>query len=73
MNWRVKRSLLLSLSQLDRTVNQHTVSSGLISGQLYVVNVKSYVTLTGPAETIVVTSVDTTVRTGMEYDTTANT
>lgn len=73
VTWRVAGSSKSSSGLLSRTVNQYTVASGLISGQIYVVNVLSHVTLTGPAYSIVVSSADTTVRTGMEYDTTANT
>lgn len=73
VTWRVAGSSKSSSGLLSRTVNQYTVASGLISGQIYVVNVLSHVTLTGPVYSIVVSSADTTVRTGMEYDTTANT
>lgn len=39
-----------------------------MSGQMYIVNMISNVTLTDPTKSIVVTSADSTVRLGMKYD-----
>lgn len=63
--WRVSGSSVSSSGQLDRAVNQYTVSSYLKPGQLYIVNVMSLITLTEPAESMVVTTDDRTVRLGM--------
>lgn len=65
MVWRVSGSSVSSSGQLDRAVNQYTVSSYLKPGQLYIVNVMSLITLTEPAESMVVTTDDRTVRLGM--------
>lgn len=53
---------------LGTAVNQYTASSGLKSGQLYIVNIISYATLSDPTMNIVVTTNDSTVRLGMKYD-----
>lgn len=68
MNWRVTGSSSSTSGPQDKTVNQYTVSKGLMSGQMYIVNVISNVTLTDPTMSIVVTSADSTVRLGMKYD-----
>lgn len=70
VKWRVASSSADSSGLLSRTKNQYTSPSNLTSGQLYLVNVISHVTLTDPADDIVVTSVDRTVRTGMTCDVT---
>lgn len=64
VTWRFSGSSLNSSGPLERNVNQYTVSSGLMSGQLYEVAVISKVTLTNPAGSTVVASPYTTVRTG---------
>lgn len=68
VTWRFLGSSSTSSGPLERNVNQHTVSSNLMSGQLYTVNVISKVTLTNPADTTVVTSPGTTVRLGIKND-----
>lgn len=66
--WRFLGSSSTSSGPLEKNVNQYTVSNGLMSGQLYTVVVNSKVTLTNPADSTVVASPDTTVRTGMKND-----
>lgn len=68
VKWGVASFSTNSSGTLSRTVNQYTVSNNLIPGQLYRVNVISYITLTGPADSSLITSTDRTVRTGTEYD-----
>lgn len=68
VKWGVASFSTNSSGTLSRTVNQYTVSNNLIPGQLYRVNVISYITLTGPADSTLITSTDRTVRTGTEYD-----
>lgn len=68
MKWRVTGSSSSTSGPQDKTVNQYTVSKGLMSGQMYIVNMISNVTLTDPTKSIVVTSADSTVRLGMKYD-----
>lgn len=70
VTWRVASSSAGSSGQLSRTKNQYTSPSNLTSGQLYLVNVISYADLTKPTQSIVVTSGDRTVRTGMTCDVT---
>lgn len=70
VKWRVASSSAISSGLLSRTKNQYTSPSNLTSGQLYLVNVISHVTLTDPAGGIVVSSGDRTVRTGMTCDVT---
>lgn len=70
VKWRVASSSADSSGLLSKTKNQYTSPSNLTSGQLYLVNVISHVTLTDPADDIVVTSNDRTVRTGMTCDVT---
>lgn len=53
---------------LGTAVNQLIVSSGLMSGQLYIVNIISYATLSDPTMNILVTTNDSTVRLGMKFD-----
>lgn len=65
VKWRVEGSMEDSSGQLSRTVNQYTASSNLTSGQLYIVNLISHVTLTNPAYNFVVPSSDKKVRLGM--------
>nr|XP_034332445.1 receptor-type tyrosine-protein phosphatase eta isoform X3 [Crassostrea gigas] len=56
VKWKVPGSSDQSSGQVNKTVNSLTVSSGLMSGQLYTVNVISHGILTNPAEAFVVTS-----------------
>lgn len=58
-----------SSGRLNNSVNSLNVSSGLMSGQLYTVNVISHGNLTNPAKLFVVTSDDFQVRLGKIYDT----
>lgn len=67
VNWRVPGGSWISSNRLGRTVNQYTASSNLISGQLYTVNVVSQVTLSNPAGSVIVTSINRKLRTGMEH------
>lgn len=53
---------------LGTAVNQYTASSGLKSGQLYIVNIISYATLSDHTMNIFVLTNDSTVRLGMKYD-----
>lgn len=68
VTWRYLGTSSTSSGPLEKNVNQYTASNGLMSGQLYAVNVISEVTLTNPAGSIVVASPDFTVRTGMKND-----
>lgn len=68
VTWRFSGSSFSTSGQLEKNVNQYTVSSGLMSGQLYTVNVISKVTLTNPADSFVQRSNDTPVRLGMKSD-----
>lgn len=52
---------------LNNSESRYTVPSGLMSGQIYIVNVISHVNLTNPEQTIVVTSADSKERLGMKY------
>lgn len=70
VTWRVTSASADSSGLLSRTINQYTAPSNLTPGQLYIVNVISHVVLTDPADDIVVTSDDRTMRTGMTYDVT---
>lgn len=70
VTWRVTSASADSSGLLNRTINQYTAPSNLTPGQLYIVNVISHVVLTDPADDIVVTSDDRTMRTGMTYDVT---
>nr|XP_034308545.1 phosphatidylinositol phosphatase PTPRQ-like [Crassostrea gigas] len=63
VKWGVASFSTNASGTLSRTVNQYTVSNNLIPGQLYRVNVISYITLTGPADSTLITSTDRTVRT----------
>lgn len=65
VKWRIEGSMEDSSGQLSRTVNQYTPSSNLTSGQLYIVNVISHVTLTNPVDSIVIPSSDEEVRLSM--------
>lgn len=67
VTWRFSGSSIISSGPLEKNVNQYTVSSGLMAGQLYTVVVISKVTLTNPTDSTVVASPDFTVRTGMKY------
>lgn len=58
-------SAVESSGLLDKTVTQYTVSSYLMAGQLYVVNVISHVKLTNISTRIAEQSKDATVRLGM--------
>lgn len=71
VNWRVLSTAAQTSGRLSKSKNNYNVTNGLISGQLYIVNVISHVSLTSPTEQIPVTSSDTTVRTGMKFDITA--
>lgn len=64
--WRVSGFSTSSSGQLGSTENQYTVTSNLVPGQLYLVNVISHVDLTDPTQSIVVASVDTEVRLGTQ-------
>lgn len=68
VSWRVSGSSSSMSGSLGTAVNQYTVSSGLMSGQLYIVNIISYATLSDPTMDIVVNTNDHTVRLGMNYD-----
>lgn len=65
VKWRIEGSMEDSSGQLSKTVNQYTPSSNLTSGQLYIVNVISHVTLTNPVDSIVIPSSDEEVRLSM--------
>lgn len=67
MTWKANGSSGGSSGLLEKTVKQYTVSSHLIAGQLYIVNVITYAYRTNPATNIVVNSSDATVRLGMIY------
>lgn len=69
MKWKVTDSIEHSSGRLNKSVNSHTESSGLMSGQLYIVKVISHGDLTNPAEGFAVTSNDSLVRLSMKYDT----
>lgn len=71
VNWRAFGTAVQTSGRLSKSENTYNVSNGLISGQLYKVNVISHVSLTSPTKQIPVTSPDTTVRTGMKFDITA--
>lgn len=69
--WRVLGTAGQTSGRLSKSENTYNVSNGLISGQLYIVNVISHVSLTSPTKQIPVVSPDTTVRTSMKFDITA--
>lgn len=71
VKWRVTGTAGQTSDRLSKSENKYTVSNGLISGQLYIVNVISHVSLTNPPTQLPVTSPDTKVRTGMKYYITA--
>lgn len=71
VKWKVTGSFGQSSGRVNNSVNSLTVSSGLMSGQLYTVNVISHGDLTNPAKAFVVTSDDFQVRLGKKYDTIA--
>lgn len=71
MKWRVLGTAAQTSGQLSKSENTYNVTNGLISGQLYIVNVISHVSLTSPTKQIPVTSPDTTVRIGMKFEITA--
>ncbi|XP_052712082.1 receptor-type tyrosine-protein phosphatase eta-like isoform X2 [Crassostrea angulata] len=62
VKWKVPGSSDESSGRVNKTVNSLTVSSGLMSGQLYTVYVISHGDLTNPAKVFVVTSNDSQVR-----------
>lgn len=68
VQWKVT-GLGQSSGRLNNSVNSLNVSSGLMSGKLYTVNVISHGNLTNPAKPFVVTSDDFQVRLGKIYDT----
>lgn len=69
VKWKVTGSSDQSSGRFNKSVNSLNVSSGLMSGQLYTVNVISHGDLTNPAGAFVVTSNDSQVRLGKVYDT----
>lgn len=68
MIWRVLGTAGQTSGRLSKSKNKYNVSNGLISGQLYIVNVISHVSLTSPTKQIPVPSPDSTVRTGMKFE-----
>lgn len=71
VNWRVLGTAGQTSGRLSKSKSKYSVSNGLISGQLYIVNVVSHVSLTSPTKQIPVVAPDTTVRTSMKFDITA--
>lgn len=71
VKWRAFGTAVQTSGRLSKSENIYNVTNGLISGQLYKVNVISHVSLTSPTKQIPVSSPDTTVRTGMTFDITA--
>lgn len=67
VKWRVTGASQESSHRLNKTMKQHTVSSDLVSGQLYTVYVISHVNFINPPGSIPVISNDTTVRLGMKF------
>lgn len=66
VTWKVKGASIGSSPHLDNSKSRYTVHSGLMSGQIYIVNVISHVNLTNPEQTIVVTSADFKERLSMK-------
>lgn len=64
VTWKANGSSGGSSGLLEKTVKLYTVSSHLMPGQLYVVNVISHVYRTNPTKSIAVNSTDATVRLG---------
>lgn len=58
-------SSIESSGRLDKALKNYTVSSGLISGQLYTLNVLTHANLTDPPATTVIHSNNQTVRLSM--------
>lgn len=68
VKWRVTGASQESSHRLNKTMKQHTVSSGLVSGQLYTVYVISHVNFINPPGSISVNSNDTKIRLGMKFN-----
>ncbi|XP_061176197.1 phosphatidylinositol phosphatase PTPRQ-like [Saccostrea echinata] len=62
VSWKASGSSLASTESTGRAATSYTVSSGIVSGQLYIVTVSSVVGLTNPISTIYVSSQEWTVR-----------
>lgn len=67
VTWKVKGASIESSPHLDNSKSRYTVHSGLMSGQIYIVNVISHVNLTNPEQTIIVPSADLEERLSMKY------
>lgn len=67
VTWKVKGASIGPSAHLDNSKSRYTVPSGLMSGQIYIVNVISHVNLTNPEQTIVVTSAESEERLSMKY------
>lgn len=67
VKWKVFGALQEASHSVNKTVKQHNVSSGLVSGQLYTVYVISHVNFINPQGSISVNSNDTTIRLGMKF------
>lgn len=67
VKWKVSGTLQEASHSVNKTLKQHTVSSGLVSGQLYTVYVISHVNFLNPQGSISVNSNDTTIRLGMKF------
>lgn len=67
VTWKMTGSSAVESSGLlEKTVKQYTVSSYLMAGQLYIVNVISHVKLTNISASIAEHSNDATVRLGVK-------
>ncbi|XP_052711656.1 phosphatidylinositol phosphatase PTPRQ-like isoform X3 [Crassostrea angulata] len=67
VTWKANGSSGGSSGLLEKTVKQYTVSSHLMAGQLYIVNVITHAYRTNPATNIVVNSSDATIRLVPQY------
>lgn len=67
VTWRMEGTSVESSGLLDKTLKQYSMTSYLMAGQLYIVNVISHVDLTNFLARSVVHSKDATVRLGMIF------